>query len=221
MKNDPLFLEIKEEIDREKMVKFFSKYGQSLVVAGIVLIIAIGIYNVWKQNQVKQSKLAGNEVYAVMKNMDKPLDEFSIKKLDETSKKKNYFEVSLLNKAAAQTKAENFTGAVETYDVIVKNTSADKGLRDLAALNAANLLLETNPKATGLEKRLMDITADDNAFKYNARELLASFYAQNGEQEKADKILQALSSDANVPVTIAKRAKQLSHTDTVTESVEE
>jgi hypothetical protein len=209
-KGDPLLMEIQEELNRENMVKFFSQFGGVLFVLAIILLIAVAGYQYWRQDQIKDAKKAGTEVYNILRSADKPQDEFSLKKLDETSHSKGYYEISLLNKAQIQIKNNDIPGAIKSFDAVSKNTDADKGLRDLAGLNAANLLLNANPKAEGLEQRLVGLTADDNSFKYNAMELLASFYIQNGNQEKANEVLDKLVKSANVPVTIAKRAKELS-----------
>lgn len=220
MKNDPLLLEIQEEISRENMVKFVNKYGKLLAVAGILLFVGVAAYQFWLQYHLKESAKTGSVVYKIMS--DKPQDEFALKSLDEASHAPGYFEIALMNKAQIQIKNNDFPGAIASFDAVAKSSHADKALKDLAALNAANLLLNTNPKADGLEKRLSDLTDQDNSFKYNAMELLASYYLQNGSDKKAQEVLEKLTKEANVPVSISKRARELMpHTATQAENEED
>lgn len=210
MKNntDPLLLEIQEEINRERMIKFANKYGVAVVVAAILLFVGVGLYQFWNQYQSRQAQATGDQIYSILR--DGSQDEFTLTKLDATSKSNGYFEISLLNKAQFQIKSGDNAGAVASFDAVAKNSKAEKSMRDLAALNAATLLFNTNSKAEGLEKRLVDLTAADNTFKYSAMEMLAGYYIQNGEQSKTDTVIANLVKEANVPVTIAKRAKELS-----------
>ncbi len=208
MKNDPLLLEIQDEISRENMVRFVNKYGKLLVAAGITLFIAIAVFQFWQQHHRQEASKAGSAIYAVMTNANKQ-DEFSLKKLDATAQSSGYYEISLLNKAQLQVNKNDFTAAITSYDAVAKNGS-DKALRDLASINAANIFLNTNPHADGLEKRLTALTGDDNSFKYSARELLAAFYLANNNKPKAAEILAQLSKDPSVPVSISKRARELS-----------
>ena len=208
MKNDPLLLEIQDEISRENMVRFVNKYGKLLVIVGIVIFISIAAYQFWDQYRREEAKKTGSEISAIQQDMDKPFDEFTLKKLDQTAKTSGYYEISMLNKAHLQIKNNDIPGAITSFDAAAKNGS-DKALRDLAAINAANLLLNTNPHAEGLETRLTSITGEDASFKYSARELLAAFYLANNNAAKATEILQALSKDPAVPVSISKRSREL------------
>lgn len=206
-KNDPLLMEIQDEINRENMVRFINKYGKALAIAGVILFLAVAAYQFWNQYRREQASKTGSEVYSVLRDLDKA-DEFATKKLEETSKTSGYYEISMLNKAHLQMRDNDFNGAVATYDAVSKNGS-DKALKDLGAINAANLLLSTNPQAEGLEKRLIDISTDNSSFKYSGRELLAAYYLQNNNHPKAAEILEKLSKDPAVPVTISKRAREL------------
>ena len=85
MKNDPLLMEIQDEISRENMVRFANQYSKWIITAAILFFVGIAAFQFWQQYSVAEATKTGDQVYSVLANTDKHPDEFSLKALDSAS----------------------------------------------------------------------------------------------------------------------------------------
>ena len=202
---DPLLAEIEAAIKQEKLNKFFAKYGTYFAIIAIVLILGLGGFKIYESQTNASNQKAGNLMFEALGSQDTKV---AIEKLDEAAKNSNYTQIAKLSKAqllAGEGKTD------EAYSILneVAKGKGDKALTNLAALNAANMLLNKDPKNKDIEQILLPITADKGAFRYNAMELLAVYYTENGQADKAAPLLKTLTTDTNVPFSISFRAKEV------------
>ena len=115
--------------------------------------------------------------------------------------------MSLL-RAAAELAQTDPKGAVAAYDKIAANSSLVPDMRDLAALWAGVLLIDSGTFADA-RQRLEPLAAADHTFRHTARELLALAAWRAGDAASAKRWIEAIDGDAATPPDERSRMEML------------
>lgn len=206
-----IFDEVNEDVRRDQYIrlwKAYGKYGIAILVA-IVVGTASGVgfheYSQSKKHTVSDRYEAAVELLQ-SGNEDEALAAFSDMRANLDG---SYQVLAVLREAAIMSSAGNREGAVAAYERIVSgDVSAPPLLRDLAALRAAMLLLDSAPRQE-VEIRLAPLAQDDSPLRYSARELQGLLALRYGEAETAREILSAITHDGNAPPALRARAAAL------------
>jgi hypothetical protein len=99
--------------------------------------------------------------------------------------------------------------AVAAYDAIAADNRAGQVVRDLAAVRAGYLLVDTAPYSEILQ-RLEPATAADRAFRHSAREILALSAWKTGDMSAARRWTEMIMGDPQTPPGPRSRAEMLS-----------
>lgn len=208
--HDSLFREVDEELRREQALKIWNAYGTYIIAGVVVLLLAILGYRYWQERRISAIQTAGSEFLAATELVDND-------KLDEAQKAlapiissgpAGYAALARIKLAGAFAREGKVDDAVKVYDELAASSSADKFLRDYARLQSAMLMVDSEGW-TALQNRLTDLMADNNPWRFSAREVagLAALKAQKFDD--ARQMLGPLVSDPKVPPSIAERARAL------------
>jgi hypothetical protein len=200
---DTLLLEIQEEIKRDEMIKLLRRHGNTVITLLVLLVVSVAGYQIFQHYDRQANQKSAALVLGTLQNPTPDL-----KALDTAAKNRKYADLANLSKANLLVKNGELDKALAEYQKVSAN-GHNQIFRDLATLNAANLELNKNPADDKIEKQLKQLIDGKSYFSYTAKDLLAVYYVQNNKNTEAKAILQDLSSDANAPVTISHRAKQL------------
>ncbi|PIR32182.1 MAG: hypothetical protein COV36_04810 [Alphaproteobacteria bacterium CG11_big_fil_rev_8_21_14_0_20_44_7] len=206
MENDPLLTEIQEEVKRDRAKLLFERYGGALIIAGIAFILLLAGYKAWEHFRVEKQKAAGTVMVEVLSDEN---SSDNIEKIEEIGINAGYKQIGGLVKANILVGKGEIDQAVMEYLKIAEINGNDPAIADLAKLNAATLIINSNVTDNRLPDILNAISDKDRPFRYSGKELLAIYHIENGNIGKGVEILEDLINDENTPYNILQRNKDL------------
>jgi hypothetical protein len=209
---DGLLREIDEEIRQENFAKLWKQYGTLLIGGAIVLVAAVAGYKAWQGYDLRERTAQGIELATAIKHAD---DDNASRALEilgklETNSVAGYTLLSQFQGAGLLAAKGDDQAAAVVYDRIAADSSTGTLYSDLAVILGA--IQRMNMKGADLgaiTARLAALAADDNPWRYSARELMAVLAEQSGDRATARELLTALSVDANAPRGISSRAAEM------------
>jgi len=205
-----IFQEVDEEVRREKLKKLWERYGTYFIAACIVLVICVGAwrgYEWWQAKQAAQSGAAFEQAVKLAESGKHQEAAAAFTKLSADATP-GYRVLARLREAAELATTDRKT-AVAAYDAIAADNRAGQVVRDLAAVRAGYLLVDTAPYSEILQ-RLEPATAADRAFRHSAREILALSAWKTGDMSAARRWTEMIMGDPQTPPGPRSRAEMLS-----------
>ena len=194
--NDALISEVNEAVRKDQWRALWQRLGNRVIGVSIGIIVLTIVYVIWqnqqesKQERATQAIVTGVDAYS-QERFGEAAEAFADAR--ETGTKalgslaqlwENYSIARADNpEDAAANNAEPFKGNVASDAV---------ALNDLLALQHFAAATEDAPASEALLKRLQ---ADDFTFAHSAQEMLAAYYLQRDEGDKARDIINAASLD--------------------------
>lgn len=205
-----IFQEVDEEVRREQLKKLWERYGTYFIAACIVLVIGVGAwrgYEWWQAKQAAQSGAAFEQAVKLAESGKHQEAAAAFTKLSADATP-GYRVLARLREAAELATTDRKT-AVAAYDAIAADNRAGQVVRDLAAVRAGYLLVDTAPYSEILQ-RLEPATAADRAFRHSAREILALSAWKTGDMSAARRWTEMIMGDPQTPPGPRSRAEMLS-----------
>ena len=205
-----IFQEVDEEVRREQLKKLWERYGTYFIAACIVLVICVGAwrgYEWWQAKQAAQSGAAFEQAVKLAESGKHQEAAAAFTKLSADATP-GYRVLARLREAAELATTDRKT-AVAAYDAIAADNRAGQVVRDLAAVRAGYLLVDTAPYSEILQ-RLEPATAADRAFRHSAREILALSAWKTGDMSAARRWTEMIMGDPQTPPGPRSRAETLS-----------
>lgn len=205
-----IFQEVDEEIRRERLKQLWQRYGNLIIAACVLVVVAVAGWRGYEWWQAKQAARAGAafESAVTLAESGKSQEaEAAFAKLaaDGTA---SYRVLAQLRDAAEKAHTDK-KAAVAAYDQIAADNGAGRVIQDLAAVRAGFLLVDTAPYAD-VRQRLEPLTAPDRPFRYSARELLALSAWKAGDMNSARQWTDMIITDPQSPAGTRSRAEILS-----------
>jgi len=205
-----IFQEVDEEVRRERLKKLWERYGTYFIAACIVIVIGVGAwrgYEWWQAKQAAQSGAAFEQAVKLAESGKHQEAAAAFTKLSADATP-GYRVLARLREAAELATTDRKT-AVAAYDAIAADNRAGQVVRDLAAVRAGYLLVDTAPYSEILQ-RLEPVTAADRAFRHSAREILALSAWKTGDMSAARRWTEMIMGDPQTPPGPRSRAEMLS-----------
>ncbi|HTZ01540.1 MAG TPA: tetratricopeptide repeat protein [Xanthobacteraceae bacterium] len=205
-----LFSEVDEEVRREQLKKLWERFGVYLIALCILIVVAVGGwrgYEWWQNKQAEKSGAAFEQAAELAETGKRQQAEAAFAKLasDGTA---GYRALAQLRQAAELASTDR-AAAVKAYDAIAADSHQSQVIRDLAAVRAGYLLVDSTPYAT-LLSRLEPLTGPDRTFRYSAQETLALSAWKSGDMTAARKWTDMIMADPLSPAGTRSRAQVLS-----------
>jgi hypothetical protein len=205
-----IFQEVDEEVRREQLKKLWERYGTYFIAACIVIVIGVGAwrgYEWWQAKQAAQSGAAFEQAVNLAESGKHQEAAAAFTKLSADATP-GYRVLARLREAAELATTDRKT-AVAAYDAIAADNRAGQVVRDLAAVRAGYLLVDTAQYSEILQ-RLEPATAADRAFRHSAREILALSAWKTGDMSAARRWTEMIMGDPQTPPGPRSRAEMLS-----------
>jgi hypothetical protein len=205
-----IFREVDEEVRREQLKQLWERYGIYVIALAVLIVAGVGGYRGWEYWQAKQAAEAGAKFDAAIELAEadgKSADAQAAFAKIAAEATPGYRVLARLQEAAELGKSDA-KAAVTAYDAVAADTSVAKPLRDLAAVRAAILLVDTAPLAE-MSRRLESLATPDGAFRHTARELLALAAYRANDATALKRWLDAIAGDAEAPQTLRVRMEAL------------
>ena len=138
---------------------------------------------------------------------DGKLDEAlaGFEKLEDQGRKA--YQILALMRGASELAIKGDTAAaIEKFDVIAADASAEENLRSIARIRAAMLLVDSGT-VTEVQARVGPLSAPGAPYRASAREALGLAYYKAGDLDNAFKQFNSLIDDNETPPALAQRTR--------------
>ncbi len=198
--------EVEEDLQRERMQKMWEQYGTYILGAVAAFVLAVAGWKFLESRRQTAAEASAARYVAAVKSLsDSKPDEAQKALAALGAEPSGYGLMARLRLAAADAAAGQTDKALAAYEAIARQPGIDRLLADYARLQTAMLKADT-ADWTEMQNRLLDLAAEGNPWKHNARELLGLAAMKAGNLTEARGQFEKLVSDRTAPQAISERA---------------
>jgi hypothetical protein len=200
-----IFQEVDEEVRREQLKKLWDRYGIFAIAAAVLLVLAVAGWRGYEWWVSKQAAQFGDVFVtaAALSEEGKHAEAEAAFAGLATQGTAGYRLLARLNEAAERA-ATDPKAAIAAYDAV----AADGSIRDLAAIRAGLLLVDTAP-LSDMSARFEPLAGPSGTFRHTARELLALSAWRAGDMPTARRWIDMIMSDGDTPGSVRARVEVL------------
>jgi len=200
--SDDFIREVDEEFRREQIALLWKKYSNIIYSAIMVIVLVVGGYSYWEHYKRKTmtdfSSRFSMAIALYQQDKIQEADAILEKLMNEADS--GYKILSQLRLAISYAKKEP-AKALAIYDTISGNEKNDRKWRDLADLRAAKLRIDSEEAEKAIAS-LNVMVSRNSAWRHSARELLFAYAVEKQDYAQAEKLVEDMSSDADLPYTM-------------------
>ncbi|MCK5576149.1 MAG: tetratricopeptide repeat protein, partial [Sphingomonadales bacterium] len=176
-----IFQEVDEEVRRDRLKEYWRAYGSYMIATAVLIILITSGRVIWKDYTESRAARESESFASALKLEEAGSVTSAIVAYNDIADTAvtGVATLARLRAAAALLSAGREDEAIAAYDALANNNSADREIRELAALNAASLLMGRDP-TDDVRARLEKLAVDDGAWKYSAKELLGVMSYRQG-----------------------------------------
>lgn len=211
MSDDSFIREVNDEMRREQAQKLWDRFGPALLVLAILVVLGTAAfvgYRYWDETRANRS---GDAFSQALKLANDGKNDEALTALDQLERD-GYGAYPLLARMRAATVKANkgdVDAAVKDFDNVAADTAIPSGIRDMARLRAALLLVDHGSFAD-VSSRVEALTSDTNTLRHTAREALGLSAWKEGKTQDALKLFDQIAADDGAPRNTRERATLMS-----------
>jgi hypothetical protein len=211
MSDDSFIREVNDEIRREQAQALWDRFGPALIVLAILVVLGTAAfvgYRYWDETRANRS---GDAFSQALKLANDGKNDEALTALDQLEKD-GYGAYPLLARMRGATVKANkgdIDAAVKDFDEVAADTAIPQGIRDMARLRAALLLVDHGSFAD-VSSRVEALTSDTNTLRHTAREALGLSAWKEGKTQDALKLFDQIAADDGAPRNTRERATLMS-----------
>jgi hypothetical protein len=205
-----IFQEVDEEVRRERLQRLWDRYGVYFIALAVLIVVGVGAFRGYQYWQNKRAAEAGAqfEQASTLAEQGKHAEaQTAFEKI--AGEGPSGYRVLAQLRAASELANTDAKAAVAAYDAIAADNSLEQGLRDLAALRAGMLLVDTAP-LDEMRRRLEPLSEPGRTFRHSAREMLALSAWRNNDVTTAKRYVDMVNDDPETPQGVRSRVELLS-----------
>ena len=204
-----IFQEVDEAVRREKLEKLWKRYGNFVIAAAVVVLLAVGGwrgYQWWEARKAAEAGAAFNAAALLVDQGKTQEAEAAFARLAGEGTA-GYRVLARLREAAVLAQRDP-KAAVAAYDMIANDTSVAPAFRQIAGVRAAIVLVDSAPLSE-ITRRLEPLAQPDGIFRHSAREVLALAAWKAGDTAAAKKWFDTMAADVDTPQSMRGRVDVL------------
>lgn len=208
MSDESFFREVNEEIRQDRTRAIWSRFGRWFIAAAVLLVLATAGLVAWREYRSSRADASGDRYLAALDlatdgEYDEALTAFGTLAKDGFGA---YRDLARLRIGAVQQAKGDRAAAIATFDAVAGEGDAPQALRDMAAVRAAYLLVDTG-SLDDVHARVERLSGDAEPLRYPAREALGLASWKAGKPDDARRFFEALRDDRGTPSGIALRGR--------------
>jgi hypothetical protein len=202
--------EVDEELRKEQVSNFVTRYGTWLIAAAILFLAAIGGWLWWQGRQQAEASAQGEALIEALSSLEAGNRRAAQAKITELAKSdiEGYRAAALFARANSETAAGNAPAAIATLRAIHANEEFDRLYREAALVRQTALEFDSlQPPA--VVRRLRPLVRPNSPWLGSAGEMLAVAYLKMRRPELAGPVFAQIARDEAVPDSIRNRTGQM------------
>ena len=200
-----IFREVEEDVRRERFEKLWKAYGNYAIVAIVLLFAGIAGWQFWQRHELAERQKVSDAFIAAQRVTNPQAAASAFADLAKTAPK-GYAQLARLSQAGAMFASGQRGDAIDLYKQIAKDDSGVIG--SVARLRAGWALAETASRAD-LAELLKPLDQPGNAWRPNAREVLAYADYRAMDTKSALTKYSELAMDPESPEGLRSRAQAM------------
>lgn len=205
-----IFHEVEEDLRRDQAAAIWKKYGNLIIGAALVLVLAVAAHWGWKEYSTRQQLQASADFLNAAATTDLKQREAALAPVAADGG--IYGVLARFRLAETAIEAGDKAKARGILTEIAQDQDADKALRDLATIQAALLELEIGKPETAADL-VKDLTQEGEAYRLSALEITGLAALAAGDTAKArttfETVKKAAASAGASGTGFVQRADQL------------
>jgi hypothetical protein len=201
--------EVDDELRREQINNFFTRYGWWIIGGVFALLAAVGVYLWWNSHQAAARENDGESLVAAVGHLNGTPQGATAAKAQIDALAGNsvqgYRAAALFARATAQAQSGDNRAAIATLRGIEGDQSLDQLYRDAALIRRTQLEFDSVPP-TEVIHRLEAMAAGDNAWAGAAGEMVGVAHLKMNRPDLAGPVFVRIARDQNAPATLRERA---------------
>lgn len=207
--SDPILREVDEEVRRERLKKLWERYGGIVIAVAVLIVVGVGGWRTWEWYEQRQAAQAGAAFETAVQLAEEGKSAEAIAAFEKlVTEGTSGYRLLARFREAAELADKDRAAAVKIYDAIAADTGQSPAVRDLAAIRAALLLVDT-ASIDEMQKRLETLTAGGRPFRHTARELMALSAWRAGDAAATRKWVDLIVTDPETPPNTRARVEVL------------
>lgn len=210
---EDLFIEeVGEDLRKDQAQQLWADYGKYGISLAVLLVLGVAGFKGWQTYDISNREAASARFSRAMgidpaKQPDEAFKAFVSIAADGIA---GYPLLARFQQARLLAKGGNANAAAEAYGALSGDSEVDEIYRNLAVILGSLQELNTpSPDLAALQQRLQPLLADNNSWRYSAREISAIIANRTGDKDKAKKLFSALTEDRTAPQGIRARAQEM------------
>jgi hypothetical protein len=204
-----IFQEVDEEVRREKLQQLWERHSNLIVAIALLIVLAVAGwrgYEWWEGKKAAESGAQFEAAISLAEGGKQAEAQAAFAKIARDGST-GYRILARFREAAEAAKTDP-AAAAKLYDSLAADSGLDRALRDLAAIRAGLIQVDTAPLPE-MTAKLEPLTTADRPFRHTARELLALSAWRNGDTAAAKRWLDLIATDAETPAGTRQRMEVL------------
>lgn len=202
--------EVDEEVRRDRVAAFWTRWGKVLGIAVVVGLIAFAAYLYWQHRQREAAGVEGERMQAAFDQLAAGQPKQAAPALRELaqSDRDGYRVMAKFTQADVLLAEENLKGAAALFAEVANDASLAKPFRDLALIRQTAAEYDTLRPQVVVE-RMRPLAVPGGAFLGSAGEMMAVAQVRLGQRAAAGQLYGRIAADRTVPETLRQRAVQM------------
>lgn len=210
--NESFLREVDEDLRRDRMRDFATRYGKWLIAAVVLFLAAIAGWMYWQNQQRQQAAAQSEELSAIFVDIGSGRLNNAKPRLQALENADNGVirASALLTQAAIALEANDRSTALSKYKALSGGDFPETH-QQLGLVRATALEFDTI-KPEEVIARMQPLAKPGEPWFGSAGELTAMAYLKQGQRQPAAKLFAAIAADRTVPESLRSRATQIAGT---------
>jgi hypothetical protein len=208
--NEAFLREVDEELRRDQLAGFWTRWGRAVIVAVVLGLAVFAGFLFWQHRQTVAAGEEGERLQAAFDKLAGGQPKAAQPALAEIaqSDRDGYRALALITQADILLQREDLKGAAAKFAGVAADASLPQAFRDLALVRQSSAEFDT-AKPQVIIDRLRPVAVPGNAFFGSAGELLGMAYLRQGRRDLAGRLFGQVARAEDVPASIRQRAVQM------------
>lgn len=204
--------EVDDELRREQITNFFTRYGWWIIGGVVAILAAVGGYLWWSGRQAEAREAAGESLVSAVSQLNGGARGVAAARPQIDALAGNSIEgyraAALFARAAAQAQGGDNRAAIATLRGIESDTGLDQVYRDTAMIRRTQLEYDSLQPQEVI-RRLSAVATGDSAWAGAAGEMVGAAHLKMNRPDLAGPLFVRVARDQNAPETMRQRASMM------------